>query len=446
MSRKGRPGRGKEGTKAVKNGGHRAGKYQALILAAGESTRTRPLTTHMPKPMLPVAGRPLIRNIVENLVAEGICQIVIVRGHQGREVMECLERWRKATKGGEDLEITFIEQIERKGTAHAIGVAAGRFNAPFLCINGDIVVSRGQISGLLWAHEGSGNHVVGLHEVPDPARYGIVQLDDEGSVKRIIEKPAKPPSRLANTGLYLFKPSIFDTIEKTPLSPRGEFEITETINMTVGAGDTVRGFMFPKEEPYLDISVPWDLLRANELLMAGMAASKKDIMGTMEKHVTLDGCIRLGSGSVLRSGTYINGNVVIGEDCDIGPNCYLRGFTTIGDRCHVGAGVEIKNSIIMDGTKVPHLTYVGDSVIARDCNLGAGTQVANLRLDGKNVITYVKGMKADSGRRKLGVIMGQGVRTGVNATIMPGTVVGANAYIGAGAKAKGWIEEGARIY
>jgi bifunctional UDP-N-acetylglucosamine pyrophosphorylase/glucosamine-1-phosphate N-acetyltransferase len=115
--------------------------------------------------------------------------------------------------------------------------------------------------------------------------------------------------------------------------------------------------------------------------------------------------------------------VVIGEGADIGPNCYIRPGCSIGNNVRIGHAVEIKNCIVMDGTKIGHLSYLGDSVIGKDCNFGAGTIVSNLRHDGSNVPSYVKGQKVDSGRRKLGVIMGDGVKTGINTTIYPGTVI-----------------------
>ena len=119
-------------------------------------------------------------------------------------------------------------------------------------------------------------------------------------------------------------------------------------------------------------------------------------------------------------GVVIEGDVIIGEDCKIGPNCYLRGATSIGDRCHVGQAVEIKNSILMDGTNVGHLSYVGDSILGRRVNLGAGTLTSNLRHDGRNHRTLVAGELVDTGRRKFGTVVGDGVHTGIHTSIYPG--------------------------
>jgi bifunctional UDP-N-acetylglucosamine pyrophosphorylase/glucosamine-1-phosphate N-acetyltransferase len=169
---------------------------------------------------------------------------------------------------------------------------------------------------------------------------------------------------------------------------------------------------------------------------------KAEKQGEIEENVVIKEPVSIGKGTVVKSGSYIIGPVVIGEDCDIGPNCYIRPSTAIGSRCHIGAAVEVKNSIIMNDTKIPHHNYVGDSVIGERCNLGAGTKVANLRLDDKEVIVSGKA----TGRRKLGVIMGDDVSTGINACINIGTVVGNNVKIGPGALAHGVISPNSKIF
>jgi NDP-sugar pyrophosphorylase family protein len=165
-------------------------------------------------------------------------------------------------------------------------------------------------------------------------------------------------------------------------------------------------------------------------------------LGAVEENVVLKGPVAIGRNTVVRSGSYIEGPVIIGESCVIGPNCYIRASTAIADGCHIGAGVEVKNSIIMRGSKVPHLNYVGDSVIGEGCNLGAGTKVANLRLDKGNV--NIDGI--DTHRRKLGAVIGDNVETGINASINVGSVIGDKTFIGPGALAHGVIKPGSKIF
>jgi bifunctional UDP-N-acetylglucosamine pyrophosphorylase/glucosamine-1-phosphate N-acetyltransferase len=264
---------------------------------------------------------------------------------------------------------------------------------------------------------------------------GVVEVRD-GCVARILEKTANPPSHLANAGLYLFSPAVFDAIDKTEKSPRGEYEITDSIRILIESGQKVACHVI---DQWLDISYPWDLLNVNEKIMQDL---KPQNSGEIEANAVIKGPVSVGEGTVVRAGSYIVGPVIIGAGCDIGPNCFIRASTAIGDNCHIGAAVEVKNSIIMSGTKVPHLNYVGDSILGERCNLGAGTKVANLRLDKKNI--SVNGV--DTGRRKLGVVMGDGVEVGINACINVGTVIGNDAFIGPGALAHGNISPGSKVF
>ena len=140
----------------------------------------------------------------------------------------------------------------------------------------------------------------------------------------------------------------------------------------------------------------------------------------------------IGKGTRVRSGAYIVGPVRIGADCDIGPNCFIRPYTTIGNKCHVGNATEIKNSILFSHTNAAHLSYVGDSVIGEQCNLGAGTLVANLRHKKDPVKMEIKGKVISSNRRKLGVVIGDYTKTGINVSIYEGRKIGDHCGIGPG--------------
>jgi bifunctional UDP-N-acetylglucosamine pyrophosphorylase/glucosamine-1-phosphate N-acetyltransferase len=166
------------------------------------------------------------------------------------------------------------------------------------------------------------------------------------------------------------------------------------------------------------IRYPWDLLRANEQHVGSLL--KNSIKGEVHPAAVIEGIIHLGSGSRILPGVFIEGNVIIGANCKIGPNCYIRGNTSIGDVCHIGQSVEIKNCLILCKTNVGHLSYVGDSVLGENVNFGAGTTVSNLRHDGKNHRSMVDRKLIDTGRRKFGAIIGDGVHTGINTAIYPG--------------------------
>jgi bifunctional UDP-N-acetylglucosamine pyrophosphorylase/glucosamine-1-phosphate N-acetyltransferase len=174
----------------------------------------------------------------------------------------------------------------------------------------------------------------------------------------------------------------------------------------------------PSDSKSLVIKAPWHLLSVNEDIVGSL--KKSVINGEIRKGVTIEGNVIVGKGTVILPGVYIDGNVVFGEDCKIGPNCYFRGNTFIGNKCHVGQAVEIKNSILMEKVSAGHLSYIGDSIIGAFSNLGAGTITANFRHDGKNHRSMLNGELIDTGRRKLGVIVGDNVHTGIHTSIYPG--------------------------
>jgi bifunctional UDP-N-acetylglucosamine pyrophosphorylase/glucosamine-1-phosphate N-acetyltransferase len=270
--------------------------------------------------------------------------------------------------------------------------------------------------------------VMAVVPVEKPESYGVVELENGKKVKRIIEKPApsEAPSNLANAGLYMFSMAIFDKIRQTKASIRGEWELTDALSLLIRDKKRVLAAKISKDD-WIDIGRPWDLLEANSWALKRM---EHKVFGTVENGAHLIGPVTVAETARIRSGAYIEGPAFIDEGSDIGPNCYIRACTSIGKNVRIGNACEIKNSIIMDWTHIGHLSYVGDSILCEHCNLGAGTITANYRLDAGTVKMVVKGKVVDSGRKKLGAILGDNVKTGINALLMPGVKVGANSWVG----------------
>lgn len=169
------------------------------------------------------------------------------------------------------------------------------------------------------------------------------------------------------------------------------------------------------------MTLPWDQLKENEERLRKLP--KSTVLGVIEKGATIKGFIILGRGSIILPGVYIEGPVEIGKKSLIGPNCYLRPGTKIGNNVKIGQAVEIKNSVIGDETHIAHLSYVGDSVIEENVNLGAGTITANLRHDGKNIKVMYNNKLVDTKRRKFGAWIKKGVKTGIHTSIYPGVII-----------------------
>jgi bifunctional UDP-N-acetylglucosamine pyrophosphorylase/glucosamine-1-phosphate N-acetyltransferase len=379
---------------------------QAIVLAAGEGSRMRPLTSKRPKVMLPVAGRPFLEHILSRGREAGLDSFVLVVGY-------CQDAVRSYFGDGRRLgaKIYYAVQERQLGTGDALLAAEAYSEEGFVVLNGDALPDTESLQRIAQSED----MAAASFRVADPSRYGVFTAA-EGYVKSVVEKSPSPPSNLANAGIFLLSMDIFDALKKAPISERGEHELTDGLNI-LAAKEKIK---LLEIKDWLEIGRPWDILSANERLMDGIQPS---VLGEVEAGATLKGKVSIGQGTVVRSGAYIEGPAIIGEECEIGPNCYIRPSTCIGNGVRIGNAVEIKNSTVMEGTKIGHLSYLGDSVIGSGGNFGAGTIVANLRHDKATVYSYVKGKKEDTGRRKLGVIMGDDVKTGIHTTIYPGTVI-----------------------
>lgn len=377
---------------------------QAIILAAGKGTRLVPLTETLPKPILSVAGTTIIEHNLEQL--QGIVtEVFIIVGHKAESIKEKIGNKYKKIK------IKYIIQKEQLGTGDAAKTALKFLKNKFLLIYGDDLYSKNDFKKIIKKQ----NSIL-LKKVSDPSGFGQI-LTKNGVVKEIKEKPAEKVSDLVNTGVYFLDKSIFDY--KIQKSERGEYEFTDYIKNFIKD----KKLNFVLAENWLPISYAWNLLDANEFLLKKI---KKETKGRVEKNATIKGSVFIGKGTTIKNGSYIEGPVYIGENCEIGPNCYIRPFTTIQNNCHIGQAVEIKNSIINEKTNIAHLSYVGDSIIGSNCNLGAGTIITNLRHDSENIKSEIKGELVDTKRKKFGAVIGDFVKTGSGTIVYPGRKIWPN--------------------
>ncbi|MCX8177049.1 MAG: sugar phosphate nucleotidyltransferase [Candidatus Bathyarchaeota archaeon] len=398
---------------------------KAVVLAAGEGSRLRPLTLTRPKHMINVGGKPILEHCLCALKDAGIREVILVVHYMADVIKRYFGSGEKL-----GLKIEYAYQEEVTGTGNAIGAAEPLVNGNnFMLVYGDLLFTP-EVAKRAFELYLRKNPSAVLTAVPveKTEEYGIVDVDAEGRVKRIIEKPSREesPTNLANAGIYIFSKEIFDKAKRIKASPRGEWEITDAIELLIKDNDQVFAVTIESDE-WFDVGRPWDLLDANHWVLT---RAEHKVLGTVEAGASLIGPVTVAKTARVRSGAYIEGPAFIDEGCDIGPNCYIRPCTTIGKGARIGNACEIKNSIIMDWTHIGHLSYVGDSVIGENCNLGAGTITANYRFDAGSVKMLVKDKLMDSGRRKLGAVLGDNVKTGINALFMPGVKVGNNCWIG----------------
>lgn len=392
---------------------------EAVILAAGIGERMRPLTHTHSKMLLPVAGKPLLEYVLESLKGAGITDATLIVQHKKEEI---IDHFREGEDHG--MSLNYVEQPELKGTAHAISFTD--IDETFVVINGDVYCDAESLAETIKKHEEEGDvATVGTYMVESATSYGVIETKN-GHIVNIIEKPKQTTNRLINAGIYVFEPEIYEAIAETPYSSRREKEITTSLDILIQSGRSVTA---NELESWVHVGRPWDLLKANE---RALEAQTPTVKGEVEPNAHVEENVNIGEGTRVRSGSYIEGPTYIGKDCDIGPNCYIRPSTSVGNEVRIGNAVEIKNSLIMENTHAAHHTYIGDSIVGVNCNFGSGTKIGNLRLDAGNVMMSLRGGLVDTGRRKLGAILGDDTHTGINSMINPGVKIGPNSAIGPG--------------
>ncbi|EMA08279.1 bifunctional sugar-1-phosphate nucleotidylyltransferase/acetyltransferase [Haloferax denitrificans] len=383
---------------------------QTILLAAGQGTRMRPLTEQRAKPMLPVVDKPLAAHTATTAVNAGASRLIIVVGYESEAVREYF--------GDEyaGVPVDYAVQSEQRGTADAVRAAEPQLDdGPFAVLNGDALYDEASLTQLF-----ENAPAVGSYRVDDPTQYGVLYTDeDDTRATGVIEKPADPPSNLINTGAYVF-PAAAQSWLEVGESERGELELTDVLERAC-TETTVSAVPF---ERWLDVGRPWELLEANEWKLEGVSRS---LDGEIHEDANIRGNVVVEEGATVDAGVVIEGPALIREGATVGPNAYVRGHTLIARNATVGHSVEVKNSILMDGATVGHLSYVGDSILGRDVNFGANTTVANLRHDDESVRVQVKGEETTTGRRKFGVVCGDDVKTGIQTSLNVGVKLASGA-------------------
>lgn len=390
---------------------------KAVVLAAGEGKRLRPLTFTRPKCMIQLAGKPILQHVLENLNAVGVTDAAIVVKYKKESITDYF-----AKNPIDGMKLAFIEQGEKYGTAAAFGYAEGFATDTFFGVAGDIITEASALKKL--AGEAEGEVSAALHAVEDAREYGTAVVKD-GKISAFEEKVEKPKSNLANCSLYVFEPSVFKKINGVKKSSRGEYEIIDLLS-----GATAVEI----KDYWLDMGMPWQLFSANEFLLSKLPESK----GKLE-NCTVRGKVFMAKGAEIHD-SVIEGNVYIGEGSYVGPHAYIRGTTSIGKNCGIGDSTTLKNSIIFDHVNAKHLTYIGDSIVGSNCNFGAATQIANYRFDAGSIKAVVNDVVIDTKRNKLGAIIGDNVKMGVLTAVMPGKIIGDGCWVDAGVVVKENVE------
>lgn len=364
-----------------------------------------PLTETRPKPLLPVAGKTVLERVLD-ACRPHVDGFVLVVGYRAGMIHDLVG---DSYRGHE---VEYVGQDEARGTGDAVAQAYDKVGGRFVVVNGDVLVSSASIGAVA---DADGN-AVAVRRVGEPSQYGVVEVED-GYLQRIVEKPDDPSTDRVNAGVYAFKREVFEVVDSLEQSERGEIEITDALT-------ELKPRAVEYEGEWMDVGYPWDLLEAQEMLLDKLEGS---VDGEVADGAVLEGEVVVEEGATVRTGSVIEGPALIRSGATVGPNAYVRGPTTVEEGAKVGHACEVKASVLMEDARVSHLSYVGDSVLGEDVNLGAGTDVANLRHDDEEVESTVKGRTVDTGRRKFGAVFGDGAKTGIDTSLDAGVKVDAGA-------------------
>ena len=328
---------------------------KGLILSGGKGTRLYPLTYTRAKQLIPVANKPVLFRVIEAIKEAGIDEIGIVIGDTGAEIREAVgngKRW--------DVKITYIPQEAPLGLAHAVKISQEFLGDDrFVMFLGDNVI-QGGISSLIRQFASSDwNSQVVLTAVDQPQHYGVAELDNEGRIKQLVEKPRNPVSNLALVGIYMFDPNVFRAVNAIKPSWRGELEITDAIQWLVENGYAVHPYIH--RGWWIDTGKPIDMLEANNRVLAELA---HHVEGYVDRDSKVDHLVTVERGAEIIN-SVIRGPAIIGEDSRI-VNSYVGPFTSIYHDTLVEDS-EIEHSIVLDHSRIVGIPHrIEDSIIGRD--------------------------------------------------------------------------------
>lgn len=328
---------------------------KGLVLSGGKGTRLYPLTFTSAKQLIPVANKPVLFRVIESIRDAGIDEIGIVVGDTADEIKQAV---RRGNKWG--VKITYIQQDQPLGLAHAVKISRDFLGDDrFVMFLGDNVI-QGGISPLIKQFADSEwNSQIVLTEVSQPEQYGVAELDENGRIVQLIEKPKQPPSNLALVGIYMFDHHVFEAVEAIKPSWRGELEITDAIQWLVS--NQFRVFPYIHRGWWIDTGRPGDMLEANSLVLEELAPR---IEGYVDRDSEVDSRVTVEKGAEIIN-SVVRGPTIIGENTRI-INAYIGPFTSINHDCVIQDS-EIERSIVLENSRIEALpARVQDSLIGRN--------------------------------------------------------------------------------
>ncbi|WP_115864051.1 sugar phosphate nucleotidyltransferase [Halorussus litoreus] len=401
----------------------------AVVLAAGEGTRLRPLTRNRPKPMLPAADRPILEHVFDALISAGIERLHVVVGYKRDRVQDHFGPTYR------NLPINYVHQDKQLGSGHALLQAREAVDDEdgFLVVNGDQVIERRMVADVLAAFEDDdASATLAVTEQADVSHYGGVVMDGE-RVTELVEKPDTDDYRLLNAGVYAFAPTIFDAIAETP-RVQGELALTDTLVRLIEAeADTVDNDVAVRgvttEGLWVDATYPWDLLDVSRELLLDARVTEPE----------REESVWVADSATVHDDATLQGPVVVGPDTEVRPGAVVGPFAALGRNATVGENAVVAESVLDTDARVgPNATLL-DCVTGQGVSLGANSTVpggpGDVRVDDR--------VFAD---QRLGAVLADRVTAEGSVNVAPGTLVGPNATLHTGVTVSENVTEYAEVF
>jgi UDP-N-acetylglucosamine diphosphorylase/glucosamine-1-phosphate N-acetyltransferase len=385
---------------------------KAVILAAGKGSKLNPFSNTRPIPMISIAGKALLDNSLFQLKKAGINDVYIIVGHHKEMIQDFV-----AEKSDSGMNIHCLEQKNNGGIGDAVLTVKGKISPGeyFLLIYGDTLTDENIYSKTQQSFHSFKCPVASICLPPSNESFGNVFLNAQMKINKIVEKPkGNNFGNYVLSGVFVLPESFFGLLEKSKRS------MEKALKALAKEGELMASMW---ENEWLDIVYPWEILKANRIILDSWNESSIAKSAIMESNVTMQGVVNIEEGVVIKAGAVLEGPCSIGKGSYVGNNSLIRSYTSLGNNCSIGYGVELKNCVVLDNSGIGRLSFVGDSVIGENVDIGAGCMTVNRNLGWEKV--QIKNGKTvlPSGLKKLGAFIGDNVIIGAGNTIQPGTVI-----------------------
>ena len=392
---------------------------KAVILTAQSSLKLMPFSKTRHKSMIHITGSCILEKTVSDLALAGLKELIVVVNHHQNQI-----RNHFLTGGRFGVNITYLEQKEPDGIGSAVALCEPLLGRePFLLVYGDIITASDHFRRILGDREETGDGYLTAVTHPEFELHdcGSVYINHEMKITKLLEKRRVEQSQnYVLAGCHILDGTFFDVLRANEGHMENALKhciARGVLNASVWEGD------------WIDLEYPWHILEANRFMMKAFSKVEIPASCSVDPNASIQGPVVLGERVVVRAGAVIDGPCYVGSDTFIGNHCLLRDHVSIGERSTIGFGTEVKNSVFFGNTSVGRLSFIGDSVVGENVEIGSGTITINNHSDKRPIVYRTERKNIAVKRRKLGAFIGDGSKIGSNHTLAPASSIEAGTVV-----------------